>query len=86
VAAFISGATALAFVVASAFFLRFWREAGERLFAMFALAFAVLGVNRILLSCVAEAHEGRSWFFLVRLVAYLLILAAIVDKNRKRNA
>jgi hypothetical protein len=79
--AFISGATAMAYLVAALLFVRYWREARERLFAMFALAFGVLCANRILLVLVAEAHEARSWFFLVRLVAYLLILAAIIDKN-----
>jgi hypothetical protein len=48
---------------------------------MFALALVVLSANRILLALVAEAHEARSRFFLVHLVAYLPILAAIIDRN-----
>ena len=81
---FISGATFLAYVVAALFFLRFWKETGDRLFALFAVAFAVLGVNRVLLTYFAEPHEARTWLYLVRLLAYLLMLAAIVDKNRGR--
>jgi hypothetical protein len=80
--AFIAGATTLAYLAASLFFLRFWRDARDRLFALFAMAFAALGLNRLLLSLVAEPHEGRTWFFVVRLLAYLLILAAVLDKNR----
>jgi hypothetical protein len=79
---FVAGATTLAYLAASLFFLRFWRDARDRLFAIFAMAFAVLGLNRLLLALVAEPPESRTWFFLVRLLAYLLILAAILDKNR----
>jgi uncharacterized membrane protein HdeD (DUF308 family) len=83
VGTFIAGATSLAYLAAGLFFLRFWKETRDRLFAMFALAFAVLGVNRILLSYFAEPHEARSVLFLVRLLAYVLILVAVVDKNRE---
>jgi hypothetical protein len=82
---FIAGATTLAYLVTSLFFLRFWRDARDRLFAIFALAFAVLGLNRVLLAVVAEPQEGRTWFFFVRLLAYLLILAAVLDKNRSER-
>lgn len=81
---FISGATFMAYIVAALFFLRFWKETEDRLFALFAVAFAVLGVNRILLSYFEEPHEARTLLYLVRLLAYLVILAAIVDKNRGR--
>lgn len=83
---FISGATFLAYVVAALFFLRFWKETGDRLFVLFAVAFAVLGVNRVLLSYFQEPHEARTVLYLVRLLAYLLILVAIVDKNRGRRS
>jgi hypothetical protein len=82
---FVAGATALGYLAAALFFLRFWKEAHDRLFAMFALAFAVLGVNRMLLSYFAEPHEARTFLFLVRLLAYVLILVAIIDKNRSRG-
>jgi peptidoglycan/LPS O-acetylase OafA/YrhL len=81
----IAGAIALAYSVAALFFLRFWKETRDRLFAMFAIAFAVLAANRVLLSYVAEPHEARTWHYLVRLLAFLLILAAVVDKNRGRR-
>jgi hypothetical protein len=80
--AFVAGATCLAYLAAGLFFLRFWTETRERLFAIFAVAFAVLGINRILLSYLAEPQEARTVLFFVRALAYLLILAAIIDKNR----
>lgn len=82
---FIAGATSLAYIVVSLFFLRFWKETHDRLFAMFALAFAVLGANRMLLTYLAEAHEAHTWLYLARLFAHVLILVGIIDKNRDRK-
>jgi hypothetical protein len=41
------GALAMAFAVAGLFFLRFWRDTKDRLFAFFALAFFALAANRL---------------------------------------
>jgi hypothetical protein len=79
---FVAGAICLAYLIAALFFLRFWKETGERLFAMFAIAFGVLAANRALLVLLREVHEAHSWLYLVRLLAFVLILAAILDKNR----
>jgi hypothetical protein len=76
-------------VVASAaiglFFLRFWRMSRDRLFLMFAAAFWIYGFHRVGLSMIADNHEIRTWLYVVRLLAFLLILVAIVDKNRRRH-
>lgn len=82
---FISGGIVMACLVAGLFFLRFWRETRDRFFVFFALAFWSLGVNRLALAFTAETYEARSLFYLVRLLAFGLILIAIVDKNRARH-
>lgn len=79
---FISGMLATGYAIATLFFLRFWRETGDRLFAYFALAFALLLVQRIALAVVVGWRGDTWWYYLIRLVAFLLIAAAIVDKNR----
>ncbi len=66
-------------------FLRIWRDTGDRLFAAFSAAFWVLSLNWILLSALAPAEEHRHVFYLIRLVAFVLIILAIVDKNRPRG-
>ena len=74
---FLSGVLAMGYAVAALFFLRFWRQTHDRLFALFAAAFALLAVHRSLLAIgTADA------FYLLRLAAYALIIIAIVDKNR----
>ena len=83
---FMSGAIMMACFVAGLFFFRFWRESRDRLFAIFAVAFWVLGANRIGFIFVDEAEEARTLLYVVRLLAFLLILAAIIDKNRARKS
>jgi len=80
---FIMGAITMASLTAAAFFLRFWRETGDRLFAIFSLSFMLLGVTRLGLAFSRGQTEGDTSWYWVRLVAFLLILAAIVDKNRR---
>jgi hypothetical protein len=82
---FLRGAITMGFVVAGLFFLRFWKETRDRLFAAFALAFFVLAVNRFLLALVANVHEESTFLYLVRLLAFVIILIAIVDKNLSRK-
>lgn len=83
---FAFGVVAMGFAVAGLFFLRFWRQTRDRLFALFSLAFFVLAANRVGFALVAR-HEGRGdYLYWVRLLAFLLILVAIVDKNRSRRA
>ena len=78
---FLMGAIALGWVVAALFFLRFWRQTHDRLFAIFALSFALLELTRIVMACLNTDAEDATFPYWIRLVAYLLILVAIVDKN-----
>lgn len=79
---FLFGAIGMGFAVAGFFFLRFRRETGDRLFALFALSFFVLAVNRIGFVLAASYGVKGDYLYWVRFLAFLLILAAIVDKNR----
>ncbi len=83
--AFLSGSVTLGFCVAMLFFLRFWRKTGDSLFAAFAAAFGLLGLNQALLVLTDIPVEERSWLYLLRLGAFLLIIGAIAQKNRKRS-
>lgn len=78
---FVSGATTMGFFAAALFFLRFWRNTEEELFLHFSLAFALLGIGHLLLAIGGLPEEERSWLYLIRLAAYLLILFAILRKN-----
>jgi hypothetical protein len=78
----VSGAITMGYGVTGLFFLRFWKETRDRLFLIFAVAFWLLGVQRLALAFSRNMVEDDTGLYLVRLFAFLLILAAIVDKNR----
>jgi len=83
--AFISGAVTFGFLLAALYFLRFWRRTGDFLFAAFAGAFALLGLNQALLALSNIAAEERSWVYVLRIAAFVLIIAAIAIKNRSQR-
>lgn len=82
----IPGAIVMGYAVAGLFFLRFWRQTRDRLFLIFAISFWLLGAQRLALALTVEMVESHTVFYLIRLFAFLLILAAIVDKNRAGNS
>lgn len=83
---FLDGASCLACAAIALVFLRFWRHSGDRLLLLFGLAFVVLGLNRIGLAVLDDDGEAGTFVYLARAVAFGLILAAIVDKNRVRSS
>lgn len=80
---FLSGMVVMGFLIASLFFLRFWKRTRDRLFAAFALAFWLLGMTQALLAFSTVPVEERSWLYLLRLAAFIVILLAIWDKNAR---
>ena len=77
----ISGLLIMGYTVSGLFFFRFWKASSDRLFLFFGVAFWLLAFQRIVLLLAAD--EGALTLpYVIRLVAFVLILAAIVDKNR----
>ena len=78
---FLAGAAALGYAVAGVFFLRFWRATRDRLFCAFAAAFTLLAANQVLAALLEAGDERTPFVYSLRVLGFLLILAAIVDKN-----
>ncbi|MCM8737038.1 DUF5985 family protein [Azospirillum sp. CT11-132] len=78
---FFTGALAALYAVAGMFFLSFWRRTRDALFASFALAFALLAINQVVLALGGLEREEQSWVYVLRLLAFLLIIAGIARKN-----
>lgn len=82
--ALVYGALAMGFVVAALFFHRYWRESRDRLFLWFAAAFLVLAIQRVATVLSAQWNEDTTWVYVLRLLAFLMILIGILEKNRAR--
>lgn len=78
---FLLGVIATTSLVAGVFFLKFWRHTRDTLFLAFGVAFLIEFANRIALLFARQSNEGSPWIYVVRLVAFLLILGAILKKN-----
>jgi hypothetical protein len=78
------GAIALASLVAGLFFFRFWHSSRDTFFLYFALSFWIEAANRIALALLV-ASELEPVFYMVRVVAYGLIVVAILQKNRRKR-
>lgn len=79
---FLLGLIVTCSLVAGAFFFKFWKQTRDRLFLGFGAAFAIEGVNRMAFLFLDEPHAGDPVIYSVRFFSYLLILAAIINKNR----
>jgi Family of unknown function (DUF5985) len=83
---FFSGIAAAGSLGVGLFFFRLWRETRDRFFGFFGIAFWVLALNWFALVWAAPASEHQHYFYIVRLLAFLLIILAIVDKNRSSGS
>ena len=73
----------MGFLIAALFFVRFWQSTRDRLFLYFTAAFLILMVERIARELLAVEIEWVPLIYSLRLGAFILILVAIVDKNRR---
>ncbi len=81
-----SGALMICCLVAGLFFLKFYRKTADKLFQLFSVAFFLLSFERLVLGYLGSRNEPSPLVYLIRLSAFLIIIYAIVDKNRSSNA
>lgn len=79
----LAGAIIMASLTIALFFLRFWRSTHDRFFLFFSISFALEALNRLLLQLTMYQDEQQPLIYLIRLVAYSLILVAIFQKNKR---
>lgn len=81
---FLLGVIVTCSLAAGLYFIKFWRRTRDTLFLAFGAAFLIEGLNRIGFLFVERPNEGSPTIYIVRLLAFLLILAAIARKNWAR--
>ncbi len=80
---FLAGAATVSLLVIVMFFLRFWKRTHDRLFLFFAGSFVFLMIERIVRAVMPVENEWAPYVYTIRLIAFILIIVAIVDKNRR---
>ena len=80
---FLGGAIVMGFAFAALLFLKFWRRTREELFLAFSGSFLLHAITQALLTLGQFYTEERSWLYLLRLAAFLLILFAMWRQNRR---
>lgn len=83
---FLSGALLTVYGFIGLHFLRFWKLTRDVFFIFFALAFFLLAIERIPIFFLRPDLSGMAWVYGIRLSAFILIILAIVIKNRKTLA
>jgi hypothetical protein len=80
---FLLGYIAALSAAAVLFFLRYWKETRDSLFLSFAVFFAVEGGTRAFDVSTTSPNLIIGWVYILRLLAVLLIVAAILRRNTR---
>ncbi len=80
---FVGGLITMGYVASALFFLKFWSRTADRLFLAFFVAFLLFASEQGLLAWSRLGREEQTWFYLLRLCGFLLIIAGVIDKNRR---
>lgn len=81
---YLLGVIVTASLVAGAYFLKFWIQTRDTLFLGFGAAFIIEGLNRMGFLFAEQPYGDNPVIYSIRLLSYLLILASIAYKNRRR--
>lgn len=80
------GMLTMATLMAAFFFLRYWRVSRDRLFLFLSFAFVSLSASRFALAMIKPSYEHRQVVYLLRLLAFAVIMIGIADKNRRSRS
>ena len=82
---FASGAIAISFAYSAIFFLKSWKRGRDTLFFHFSAAFTCLALERLISVLHSPFEPSDPSLYLLRLIAFVLILKGIWDKNQIRS-
>lgn len=88
---FISGIYMTSFAASGFFFFKFYRKFSDRFFLGFAGTCWLLALERVVLLLFSdpavplssEQIEAQSMIYIIRMIAFLILVIAVVDKNRR---
>ena len=75
------GAVIMGDLVASLFFVRFWKITGDRFFLFFAASFFAIAMSRVVVDEGIPPFGYEPLGYMIRVLSYLFIVAGIMYKN-----
>ena len=78
---FLGGAIVFGYVLIGLFFLKFWQRTRDAFFGCFAFAFFTLAVGRVIEAVTRTNETTTPYVYAFRLLAFLIIIFAIMYKN-----
>ena len=81
----LDGARCLTCLAIALFFVRMGMRSRDRLYHAFSFAFVLLAANAVIVGLYTGAGDYQAFVFLPRLLAFVVIIVAIFDKNRPRR-
>jgi ABC-type nitrate/sulfonate/bicarbonate transport system permease component len=82
----LGGIVAVGFILAAALFFYHARDRGERLFFAFAAGLALLALNQLVAIWLGDDHENIGYAHLLRVIAFVVILVALVPRIRRSGS
>jgi len=79
------GALTVANTMVMAFFLKFWLQTKDIFYLFFSTVFLLLALERALSIIVLNCLDNSVIIYVIRLLAFSCIAAAIIYKNMHRN-
>jgi uncharacterized membrane protein HdeD (DUF308 family) len=79
----LQGAVAMASLTAALFFVRFWKQTNDLFFLLFGIAFGIDALTRVVIGVTQIPNENEPFVYLARLISFVIIILAIVQKNRR---
>ena len=78
---FLGGAIVFGYALIGVFFLKFWRRTRDSFFSYFATAFFMLALGRVIEAITRTNETTTPYVYAFRLIAFVIIIFAIMHKN-----
>ncbi len=78
---FLSGVVTCGYLVAAGLFFTLWRRRADSLVRAFAIALLLLALNQVLVAALVTASEPSSFSYALRVLGFVIILGALVERN-----
>lgn len=81
---FLNGAVAMAAAIVALHYLKAWRQSRDELFKLFAIAFVLLTIERVVFQLAHSSNDKLPLIYCLRLLAFVAIAWGVLHKNLQK--